>query len=854
MNDLRITRRQLLLLAGAAGASGTLVSRSGAARQTAVSDTKDRGPDLQKTMIWASGPQPSGTYFVAFRKQFTLPNVPADAALHLFADVRYMLWVNGRYVVRGPARFHPKGPEYDTVPVASYLTPGGNTLVVLVMANASNGKMMHHVPGLTALLEAGGAAVLGTDTNWKWSGQTRYRTPHVSWPDVRDQVDASVEDGDWTLPGYGDAHWKTAAPVDGTQWGALTPRRIPLLRETSLPATFSGGQTLPVTLTAGQQISFDCGRLVQAYTTLDLEADAGTTLTLAHAGIPYTARPGRQNYLSSDTVAFQTATLQVNQGRITLHEFGATERVYPFDCVGAFQSSDTLLNDIWAMSARSVQVMSEDSYVDCADRERVEWMDDDPPAFDVTRTAFAGPGPNGSKVYADPRLLEELLRRTALTQQTQPIQLRPGEPPQAPGWVKAHTCSDRFDIHAYMEDRACDWVEGARRYYESTQDPEVIREIWPVIVTQMNLFLSTRTSRGLVRAREWVVWGNPMGYQTCEGTGLNAFIYKALADAAYLGGVIRESAQAAQFAQAAGALSTAINTVLWDETNGTYYSGFFDAGDKNTSKLKVTNGLAEPTMFPALWALDQGVVPAARRARVTQYLLANRKQASRVMTFYYLFKQLYAQQDAALDREVLNALRSKWQGMAETGWKTSWEEIGGGSKAHIYGSFAGYFLSAYVLGVRPNGPVWNRRLLVEPRLGDLASAAGTVVTEYGPVPVSWKVGPGRLDFQITIPAGVTATVEPPPIGREAEPDAERQEGCRSCSGEIPDAHAGRGGAHRRPHRRRPGLRPLTTRSPPEGKSMRVSSGFYDILNVKAVDALIRHVRQPGTRLGSSRAG
>ena len=47
--------------------------------------------------------------------------------------------------------------------------------------------------------------------------------------------------------------------------------------------------------------------------------------------------------------------------------------------------------------------------------------------------------------------LKELVRRTALT-------VQPG------GWVKAHTCSDRYDIHAKMEDRACEWVAGMRRY------------------------------------------------------------------------------------------------------------------------------------------------------------------------------------------------------------------------------------------------------------------------------------------------------------------------------------------------------------------------------------------------------
>jgi alpha-L-rhamnosidase len=42
--------------------------------------------------------------------------------------------------------------------------------------------------------------------------------------------------------------------------------------------------------------------------------------------------------------------------------------------------------------------------VDCADRERTEWMDDDPPGFDLTRTAMAGPRADGSKIYSDASL------------------------------------------------------------------------------------------------------------------------------------------------------------------------------------------------------------------------------------------------------------------------------------------------------------------------------------------------------------------------------------------------------------------------------------------------------------------
>ncbi len=176
-----------------------------------------------------------------------------------------------------------------------------------------------------------------------------------------------------------------------------------------------------------------------------------------------------------------------------------------------------------------------------------------------------------------------------------------------------------------MEDRACDWVEGARRYYESCGKTDVIREIWPAIVSQMNYFLARRTPRGLVLAREWVVWGNPIGYRTCEGTALNAFIYRALADAAFLGNIIGEKEQAATFDAAAKDLAAAMNATLWNDDAGTYYAGYDAAVESSTTApatpktppLQITNHLIEPTRHAALFTLDQGVVPENRRQRVT---------------------------------------------------------------------------------------------------------------------------------------------------------------------------------------------------------------------------------------------
>jgi alpha-L-rhamnosidase len=731
------------------------------------------GQSLQQQIIWVSPDVTLQSAFIAFRKRFTVAGTPVQARLYLFADVRYLLWIDGHYVLRGPARFNPKGPEYDSIDVKPYLQKGDNEMVALVLANQSNGKMMHHAPGLTVRLEItdsqGTRTVVSTDESWKWSDQTRYRTPHVDWGNEMDVIDSTVEDGDWTQIDYNDAAWKNAVKIDGRQWGALSARRIPLLKETALDVKLNK-QEMPVTISAGQQATFALDRLVQAYTVIDFDADANSTFELSYAKISCKAKAGRQLYISTDTHGFKDGAIKVTSGKITIHSFQPVERIYPFECVGSFDSNDPLLNKLWAVCARSNQVMSEDSYVDCADRERTEWMDNTPPSFDVTRTAMAGPGDDGSKIYADPRLLEELLRRTALT-------LQPD------GWVKAHTCSDRFDIHAKMEDRACDWVQGARVYYESTGNAAPIREIWPAVAAQMNYFIERRSSRGLVIAREWVIWGNPMGYQTSEGAGLNAFVYKALVDAAFLGKVIGRTDDAAKFDHAAKDLSAAFNHVLWDEKEGTYYSGYdTDPGEipaefKNPGPpprwhLKpkpptLTNRLIAPTVFPALFALDQEIVPEDRRDRVTKYLLSQPDPDARVIFYYYYWKQLYAANQPQLDQRVLDIMRKKWKAMANGSWQTTWEEFQGGSQAHCYGMFPGYFLSAYVLGVRLDGPATGKRLLINPRLGDLSRAEGTVVTEFGPVPVSWKTNAGHLDFAFTVPAGISASLRLPSFAGKA---------------------------------------------------------------------------------------
>jgi alpha-L-rhamnosidase len=178
-------------------------------------------------------------------------------------------------------------------------------------------------------------------------------------------------------------------------------------------------------------------------------------------------------------------------------------------------------------------------------------------------------------------------------------------------------------------------------------------------------------------------------------------------------------------------------------------------------------GYFPPTLEANLFALDRGVVTEERRKEVIDMVTADVAKGNvggGIMTGYYLLKQLYALDRPEFDRLILDLMRKKFQAMADSPLGCSWESYTGGSKAHIYGMYPGYFLSAYVLGVRRDDPVALRKLLIEPHLGNLTRAEGTVVTEFGPVEVSWSKDGGRLRGEITIPEGVKTTLALPAPG------------------------------------------------------------------------------------------
>ena len=710
------------------------------------------GKTLQAAFIWTEDAPPKRQAYAVFRRTFEIAAPPANAHIRLFADSRYALFVNGRYVLSGPGRFDPIAPQYDTVDIRSLLHPGKNAVAVVVHSfwDGHNGRMMNHAPGLTAQIQIE-AQRLQTGTDWRVTTKSRFLPSPEAWGSIPDNIDARRDKGDWTQTDFDDSDWRRAKPVNGKTWGQLTPRAIPLLKETAVPLPEAFAETLPTALEAGKPLAVNVGRMTQGYVVADFEAEAGTVLEMEGAlGLQngqlqenygmgrYVAKAGRQIWQTGDVWGFHYLTIRVVSGSATLRGVKIVNRSYPFEAVSPFQSDDARLNELWRRSVRTIMLCSEDGYLDCTPRERTEWMGDAALVeYPITRTALIGTDADGAKRYGDPRLIRQMLLHIAQSQQPD-------------GRLKAHHPSDRWDIHGYIEDYACLWVQTLREYYDAAGDAETAEALWPALVRQMAWFLERRTRSGLVEAREFVFFDNPNKYKIGESATLNAYLIGAMRDAAILGKALGKS-EALVYKKAAEELTAALNETLWNEAAGTYDAAII-AGAK-----------AEPTAHAAMIALYYGAVPKARVARVLAWLTAHQAQVASPYAHRFLLEVLFRQDTPQHDALAFEIIREKWKptlDRQDTG--TVFEVFGGGSLCHNMGAMGAYFLSAFTLGVRMEEPARKKRIVIAPHLADLKTAQGSVVTPFGEVAVTWKIeANGTLRFVLSVPKGVRARVALP---------------------------------------------------------------------------------------------
>src|SRR4051812_29256293 len=182
-----------------------------------------------------------------FRRTFELRDVPTNAPARLTADSRYVLWVNGHEVGRGPARSQPSRQRYDSYDLAPYLVAGANVVAVLVTYYGQATSFWQPAPAGSStdavlVFEArlGGDDELVSDTGWRVQGSAAWSLPGDEGGPIEgvpvEIFDARELPRGWRDAGFDDSAWEPAAVVAATHIGGLAASR---------PPTYPFGRLLP---------------------------------------------------------------------------------------------------------------------------------------------------------------------------------------------------------------------------------------------------------------------------------------------------------------------------------------------------------------------------------------------------------------------------------------------------------------------------------------------------------------------------------------------------------------------------------------------------------------------------------
>ncbi|MBM7568207.1 family 78 glycoside hydrolase catalytic domain [Paenibacillus sacheonensis] len=200
----------------------------------------------QASWIWAQGEASPRNEWRCFRKTFHYEDegtAGAETKLKLTADSRYVLYVNGTQVGRGPVRAFPANLPYDEYEIGHLLNGGtANTIAVIVLHYGL--ATFQYLRGRGGLLlqvdrcDAGGTeTLLATDASWQTALHAAYdaTSQRISCQlPFTERFDSRGWDEGWKQSGFDASGWSNAEVIGAAgmaPWTTLSPRPIPYLTE-----------------------------------------------------------------------------------------------------------------------------------------------------------------------------------------------------------------------------------------------------------------------------------------------------------------------------------------------------------------------------------------------------------------------------------------------------------------------------------------------------------------------------------------------------------------------------------------------------------------------------------------------
>lgn len=414
---------------------------------------------------------------------------------------------------------------------------------------------------------------------------------------------------------------------------------------------------------------------------------------------------------------------------------------YPVTQLGRFESSDALLNNVWAMCERTQRANMEDVFVDCSGRERGMYLRDTIIQFHNTLAA-----------YGDTRLMGRCMELF-------------GQSPDDTGKFRA-VFPNKGDYT--ISDFAIEAIDGYWQYYLNTGDTHRLRVDWPAMLRSIDWFnnLSDERADGLLDA-DWPTlrdtkahYGglhgdNGVSDTLMDKTGPNAcltFPYlKMLDSAAKIARMLGDSSQAASLETRRERVSVNARELLWNEEIGGYNDNLLGRTQSyHASILAVLAEVATPAQVESIRnrfrseftnVFVNGYSPEAGTAFSPAYS-------------FFIFQGLYKLGLADLAESLI---RQGWGWMLANGAVTTLEFFRKtASHCHAWSASPMYYLSTQALGVSfPKAPDFSHvKIDIQSDL-DWAKGAYPIPGTEEVIAVEWKRNSeGMIEALVQAPAGI----------------------------------------------------------------------------------------------------
>ncbi len=683
--------------------------------------------------------------WMVFRKDVSIDKKPGVLLAKIAADSKYWLWINGKLVVfegslkRGP---NPNDTYYDEVDIAPYLSAGNNTIGILVcyfgkegFAHKSSGKA-----GLYFQAIGSGIEIL-SDKTWLSAMHPAYETAYGVRPNFRlaesnIRFNAVNDIGEWYKPGadkskvsYEESNEYGVAPV--APWNNLIKRPIPLWKDYGMKdyvsqRVISGKDydtlecKLPYNLQFTPYFKIDAEEGQTIYLNTDNSFAGGTHNIRAE----YVTAKGVQEYENMGWVNGQVMQYIIPKG-VKILDVKFRETGYDTEFAGSFTSNDPFFNKLWEKAARTLYITMRDTYMDCPDRERAQWIGD------VVNEA-------GEAFYAldvKSHLLQKKGMHEFIGWQRADSTLY--SPVPAGNWHK-ELASQSLTMVGYY---------GFWTYFINTGDTQTIADLYDGVRKYLAVWKFNDTGTIVFRSGDWT-WGD-WGENVDVALMYNPLYYLGLKGAYNMAVLLNKTADAEEYRKKMEILKPAFNKAYWNgkEYRSTHYTGLTD---DRCQALAVVSGLADKDKYPAILEV-----------------LKTQEHASPYLE-KYVMEALFimGEEEYGLERHkkrfgpMVN--NDKYTTLFE-GWGIGEEGFGGGTTNHAWSGGGLTILSQYLCGIAPVEAGY-KVFHILPQPGNMKTASTTMESVRGVIKSSFSNEAKRFTLTSTVPTGTTAIIGVPAKG------------------------------------------------------------------------------------------